>query len=123
MNKIIEFMKKYKVILAILVFFCPFILINVSIVIIRLNFFIASLIPATWNTIWIKTEGYSFELNDYLVLFIYFLQTAVTALFSYFIWKTSIKSNEISEELRKKDENKEKSYLKENALIVYYICY
>ncbi|KYH32227.1 hypothetical protein CLTEP_22710 [Clostridium tepidiprofundi DSM 19306] len=120
MNKIVEFMKKHKGLLAILVFFCPFVLISISIAIIKLNFLVVSLIPVHWNTVWIETEGYSFKLNDYLVLFIYFLQTVVTALFSYFIWKTSIKSNEISEELRKKDENKEKSYLKENALIVYY---
>jgi antitoxin component YwqK of YwqJK toxin-antitoxin module len=74
----------------------------------------------SWSLTFIKPEEYVFRLNDYLILFVYFLQAITTSLFSYFIWKTSVKSNEISEQLKEREDNKDNADIKENALIVYY---
>ncbi len=97
-----------------------FILFPITIWILKLLIFIGNLLPELGNTIWIKTNGYIFDLNDYFNFFTVFLQIIVTSIFSYFIWKSSQRSNKLSEEIKEKEENRDKEFIRENALIVYY---
>ena len=97
-----------------------FILFPITIWILKLLIFMGNLLPELGNTILIKTNDYIFDLNDYFNFFTVFLQIIVTSIFSYFIWKSSQRSNKLSEKIKEKEENRDKEFIRENALIVYY---
>lgn len=60
------------------------------------------------------------KLGEYLYYYISIVAIEVTGLLSYAIWKTSVKSNELSNEIVKKEELRDKEIIRESALIVYY---
>jgi hypothetical protein len=67
----------------------------------------------------ITPEGFpTYSEAIYYLICIYTMLT--TGIFSYVIWKTGIKSNQLSEELKKREEDRDEKYIRENALIVYY---
>lgn len=54
----------------------------------------------------------------YYLICIYTL--IITGIFSWVIWQTSKKSNQLAEEIKIKEENRDKENVRENALIIYY---
>jgi hypothetical protein len=64
--------------------------------------------------------GYQISLSNFTNYFLLFLQIIITTVFSYILWKTSVKSNDLAERIDKKDDDREQGIIRENALIVYY---
>jgi hypothetical protein len=60
------------------------------------------------------------DIGDYIYWYSCFLLIEVTTIFSYVLWKSSEKSNNLAEEIKKREDNKDKEYVRENALIVYF---
>ena len=81
---------------------------------------------AKWGSIIINANGLNIDtkspisLGEYLYYYIAAVGIEVTGLLSYAIWKTSMESNKLWEDISNKEENKDKEIVRESALIVYY---
>ena len=81
---------------------------------------------AKWGSILINSNGLNINtstpisLGEYLYYYIAAVGIEVTGLLSYAIWKTSMESNKLWEDISTKEENKDKEMVRESALIVYY---
>lgn len=60
------------------------------------------------------------ELGDYIDWYGSYLMIAVTAIFSYVLWKSSERSNKLAEEINNKEDRRDNEIVRENALIVYF---
>ncbi|MBK5243096.1 hypothetical protein [Clostridium sp.] len=97
-----------------MIFIIPFILI-----------FILSLI-IKYGTMFINTKEliidvYSpIKIGEYLYYYFSIIGIELTALLSYALWLTSVKSIDLAETINDKEENRDKEKVRESALIVYY---
>lgn len=79
-----------------------------------------------WETVHINTGGLiidistSIRLGDYVYYYISVVGIEVTGLLSYAIWRASMESNKLWQDISNKEENKDKEIVRESALIVYY---
>jgi len=108
--KIRDFIKKY--LFWILV--SPILLISLLSIIVRLG---TSIINTNELTIDLDSPV---KLGEYLFYYISVVGIEVTGLLSAAIWKTSMESNKLWEDISNKEENKDKEVIRESALIVYY---
>lgn len=60
------------------------------------------------------------SIGDYIYWYSCFLVIEVTAIFSYVLWKSSEKNNYLSEQIKKREDNRDNEIVRENALIVYF---
>lgn len=104
--------------LSAIIFLSPFIIIPTFLWI--FNIFVPTVPQEKIKNITVFISEYGLKLDEYLYFFILFIQLVTTAVFSYVLWKTSLRSNELSEKIDEKDDNREKGLVRENALIVYY---
>jgi len=78
------------------------------------------------GTIYINTNELIIDINspiklgEYLYYYFSIVGIEVTGLLSYAIWKTSIKSNKLSEAIINKEVDRDKENIRESALIAYY---
>lgn len=89
-------------------------------IVIKLAMHIGANIPKSSDILWVNPKGFELSLNEIMTLSIYFMQVLVTGVFSYYLWRSGEKSNDIAEELKNNEINKELSNIKENTLIVFY---
>ena len=102
----------------ILVFMSPFVIIPTFLWL--LNILIPTITQEKIKDISVLISKHGYKLSDYTNYFILLLQVVVTSVFSYALWKSSSRSNELAERIDEKEDNKEKGLVRENALIVYY---
>ena len=60
------------------------------------------------------------DIGNYIYWCSCFLVIEVTAIFSYVLWKSSERNNNLSEQIKKKEDNRDNEIVRENALIVYF---
>ncbi|HHD2752388.1 TPA: hypothetical protein ACOTG0_001166 [Clostridium perfringens] len=108
-----KFRKKY-LLYCLGILFLPIIFISLLSIFIKLG------------TTYINTNEIIIDLNkavdigDYLTCYVAILGIEVTAVFSYMLFKTSLKSNELAKAINDKEENRDKEIIKESAMIIYY---
>ncbi len=79
-----------------------------------------------WEALHFNTNGLIIDistpikLGEYVYYYISVVGIEVTGLLSYAIWKASIESNKLWQDMSNKEENKDKEIVRESALIVYY---
>lgn len=60
------------------------------------------------------------KIGDYLYYYFTIAGIGLTAILSYAIWRTSVKSTNLAKAINDKEENRDKENIKESALILYY---
>ncbi|WP_432664502.1 hypothetical protein R9X47_28735 [Wukongibacter baidiensis] len=75
--------------------------------------------PKGWKLLKVDLNK-AIEIGDLIYYFATGLSIGITSIFSYMIYKASAKSNNLAEEIKRKEENRDREIVRENALILYY---